>query len=83
MHLGVNPDRETQDSVLLPFHPVDPANGRCRINGDRSESLIDIDTTEVLFNGRVIQELDIFGIAEYNQIDLTPGVTGFSYTLSL
>ena len=76
-HLGVNPDRETQDSVLLPFHPVDPANGRCRINGDRSESLIDIDTSEVLFNGRVIQELDIFGIAEYNQIDLTPGVTGY------
>ena len=61
--------------ILVPFHPIDPKSGKCRINGDTSESLIDIDTSEVLFNGRVIQELDIFGIAEYNQIDLSPGVT--------
>ena len=49
--------------MLILFHPVDPVSGKCSVEGDNSESLIDIDTSEVLFNGRVIQELDIFGVA--------------------
>ena len=77
-HLGAPAHRELRSSrVVRPFHPIDSVSSACRINGDTSESLIGIDTSEVLFNGRIIEELDIFGVAAYNKINCTPSVTRF------